>query len=312
MFLAAQDGLVVDLLGRLLDKLESWLTALVDMLPNLAVAALTVVAASFAAKWIGRSVHRVLSRVVHSEQIAGLLGKLAYLAVIAGGLFAALSILQLEKTVTSLLAGVGIVGLALGFAFQDIAANFVSGVLMAVRRPFSVGDLVKISDFFGRVDKVDLRATRLTKLSGETVIIPNKDVFQNAIENFTDTKCRRVDIEVGVSYGDDLEHAREVALDAVSSLSERDTSRDVELFYTGFGASSVDFTLRFWIVDADQQPYLSARSAAILAIKRAFDDAGITIPFPIRTLDFGIVGGAPLTEMLRPVSTDERQKTASA
>ena len=309
--LAAHDDFVVDLLGRLLDKLEGWLTALVDMLPSLAVAALTVVAASFAARWIGRSVHRVLSRGVHSAQIAGLLGKLAYVAVVAGGIFAALGILQLEKTVTSLLAGVGIVGLALGFAFQDIAANFVSGVLMAIRRPFAVGDLVKVSDYFGRVEKVDLRATRLTRLSGETVIIPNKDVFQSAIENITDTKCRRVDIEVGVSYGDDLDEARRIALESVEALPDRDPARDVELFYTGFGASSIDFTLRFWIVDADQLPYLSARSEAIMAIKRGFDEAGITIPFPIRTLDFGIVGGAPLTEMLRPVSDDPPRRVSA-
>lgn len=289
---------LADITQPLLDKLESWADALVGMLPNTVVAIVVLLLFVVLSRYVSRAVVRGLGRVVESKQLVGLFGQIVRLGLLAAGAFVALSVLHLDKAVTSLLAGVGIVGLALGFAFQDIAANFVSGVLMAVRRPFTVDDLVKVSDFFGRVETINLRATRLTQLSGETVIIPNKDVFQNAIVNYTETKCRRVELEVGVSYGDDLDKAKQVAIEAVRSVRPRDESRDVELFYTGFGGSSIDFQIRFWIEDAEQLAYLDARSKAVMAIKKAFDDHEITIPFPIRTLDFGIVGGERLHEHL--------------
>jgi small conductance mechanosensitive channel len=286
------------LVGTLFDKLNGWLETFVAMLPNLVVAVVVVLVFGLVSKYLSRAVDNGLRRIISSPQLAGLVAQVVRVGVIAGGLFVALSVLQLDKTVTSLLAGIGIAGLALGFAFQDIAANFVSGVLMAVRSPFAVNDLVKVSDFFGRVETIDLRATRLTQLSGETVIIPNKDVFQNAIVNYTETKCRRVEIGVGVSYGDDLRKAKKVALEAVTAIESRDQDREVELFFTGFGGSSVDFELRFWIEQADQGPYLAARSEAIMAIKEAYDANDITIPFPIRTLDFGALGGESLGDHL--------------
>lgn len=274
------------LFENLLDKLEGWLETAVAMLPNLAVAVVVLVVFGFAARFISRGVARALEHVMSNKQVASLLVKAVRIAIIVVGVFVALGILNLDKTVTSLLAGVGIIGLALGFAFQDIAANFVSGVLMAARRPFVVEDLVKISDFFGRVSAIDLRATRLTQLTGETVIIPNKEVFQNAIVNYTETPKRRIDLTVGVSYDDDLRRARSLAIEAVEGLEHRLESSEVQLFYTGFGSSSIDFTIRFWIDDAEQVAYLRARSEAVIAIKQAFDDNDITIPFPIRTLEF--------------------------
>ncbi len=290
---------ISNLFKGLTDKLQGWLETFVAMLPNVAVAILAVFAFALAARWISRALSKGLGRFIDAPPIVNLLSKMAYVAVLSAGLFAALGILDLDKTVTSLLAGVGILGLALGFAFQDIAANFVAGVLLAIRRPFEVGDLVEVAGSFGRVKTIDLRATRLTQLSGETVIIPNKDVFQSAIVNYTDTKSRRVDIEVGVSYADDLRRVEEVAAKAVSEIDPRDSSRDVEVFFTGFGDSSINLVVRVWIQQADQLAYLRTRSQAIVAIKSAFDAAEISIPFPIRTLDFGIAGGEALRDHLR-------------
>lgn len=145
-------------------------------------------------------------------------------------------------------------------------------------------------------------------MTGETVIIPNKDIFQNPIENYTRTQDRRVDIPVGVSYGDDLERAQEVATRAVEAVRPRNLSRPVEVFYSEFGESSINFELRFWIQDAQQTPYLDARSKAIKAIKAAFDREGITIPFPIRTLDFAKVGGDTLGEVLSRYRDESRSE----
>lgn len=210
--------------------------------------------------------------------------------------FFALGVMNLDKTVTSLLAGVGVVGLALGFAFQDIAANFMSGFIMAVSRPFKVGDLVEVAGQRGRIKSIALRASAIETLDGLSILVPNKEIFQNPIINFTLTPQRRLELSVGTAYGDDMKRDRQVVLDAVKDVPARDLSRAPELFFESFGDSSINFTVRVWLCQSDEISYLNARSEAMIAIKAALDAAHLTIPFPIRTLDFGadVVGGRPL------------------
>jgi small conductance mechanosensitive channel len=207
-----------------------------------------------------------------------------------------LSILKLDKAVTSILAGAGIVGLALAFAFQDLAANFISGILISIRRPLSVGDVVKLSGFMGKVEVINLRDTIIRDFNGQQIIIPNKDVFQNPIENYSSSGKRRLDVGVGISYGDDLDKVRTVAVTALEKVSGRSMSDDIQLFFRDFGSSSIDFEVRIWLNSPEQSVYTLARSETIEFIKKAFDENDITIPFPIRTLDFGIKGGEKLSE----------------
>ncbi len=285
-------------ISKVLEKLDGWLEQLVLLLPNLLVALLVVVAFWLAAKLVKKALVRLLDPIVPG-QIARLLGTLAYLATLIVGVSVALGIVGLQKTVASLLAGAGIIGLALGFAFQDIAANFMSGVLLAIRRPFRVGELIETNDFFGTVQRITLRSTEIRTPPGQIVLVPNSQVFQNPIVNFSRTGERRVDLSVGVAYGDDLEKARSVAVAAVEQIEARQADRPVELFFEEFGDSSINFVVRFWIDFSRQAEYLAARSEAIERVKAAFDEAGLTIPFPIRTLDFGVVGGEKLSEELR-------------
>ena len=273
---------------NVVDKVTGWLTQAIAMLPNLVVAILVLVLFVVAAKVVRRVLDRVLSRVSDNAQVRSLLTTVAYVAVIAIGTFVALGVLELDKTVTSLLAGVGILGLALGFAFQDIASNFVSGVLLAFRRPFREGDLIESNDLFGKVESINLRSTLIRKPTGQIVYMPNQDVFTNPIINYSRLGERRVDVAVGVSYDDDLEKARRVTIEALEGLEMRYADRPVEVFYNEFGGSSINFVARFWIAFSDKQPeFLHAQSEAIIAIKKAFDANGISIPFPIRTLDLG-------------------------
>jgi small conductance mechanosensitive channel len=119
------------------------------------------------------------------------------------------------------------------------------------------------------------------------VLVPNKHVFENPIVNYTIRGSRRVDLNIGVSYEDDLEQVRQVALAAVEGIPGRVPDKEAELYYDQLADSSVTFNLRFWIEFKTQSDYLKARSEAIERIKRAFDDHGITIPFPTQTLDLG-------------------------
>jgi small conductance mechanosensitive channel len=282
-------------------KLTGWGRAFILGLPNFLLAVATVVAFWLLARAARNLATRLLRRVSHSEQVTYLLSQIVYVAVLTAGTFIALGILGLQKTVASLLAGAGIVGLALGFAFQDIAANLMAGIYLSVRRPFRRGHLIKAQDYFGVVQEVNLRWTELLTQQGQLVLIPNKQVFENPIMNYTAQGKRRVDVTLGVSYGDDLEKAKRVAMEAVSAVPGRLPDREVELFYEEFADSSINFTIRFWIQFEKQKDYLAARSDAILRIKRAFDAAGIAIPFPTRTLDFAVKGGETLTDVLEEV-----------
>jgi small conductance mechanosensitive channel len=282
-------------------KLTGWGRAFILQLPNLAVAVCVVVAFWLLARLVRNLAMRFLRRISHSEQVNQLVSTAFYVALIATGAFVALGILGLQKTVASLLAGAGILGLALGFAFQDIAANFMAGIYLSVEHPFRRGHLIKTKDWFGVVQEVSLRWTEILTPQGQLVLIPNKQVFENPIMNYTIRGQRRVDLTVGVSYGDDLEQVRQVALAAVEDIPARVKDRKAELFYDELADSSITFSLRFWIDAKSQADYLRARSEAIERLKRAFDDHGITIPFPIRTLDFGVKGGETLGEMLQEV-----------
>lgn len=282
----------------LMEKLAGWAEGAILALPNLIAALIVLLLFWLVARGIRLALARGLERTGAPGQIQRLLVTLAGLVVITAGVLVALGILELDKALASLLAGAGIIGLAAGFALQDIAANFMAGVLLSIRRPIRLGDLIRTNDYFGTVERIELRATVLRTPTGQIVLIPNKDVFNKPIENFTESGQRRVDVEVGVSYGDDLEKAEQITRAAVEGVSNRDSNRPVELFYEEFGDSSVNFVVRFWVSSTAQGAYLEARSQAIKRIRRAFTEGGITIPFPIRTLDFGIVGGERLADAL--------------
>ncbi|RYD82205.1 MAG: mechanosensitive ion channel [Sphingobacteriales bacterium] len=286
----------------ILDKLELWMHTLISMLPNLLLAVLVIVGFIFLAKFSTKLLRRVLRRFSSHSAVIDFITTIIRIGIIIVGFFIALGLLNLDKTVTSLLAGAGIAGLALSFAFQDTAANFISGIMLAIRHPIRVGHLVKISSYFGTVERINLRATLLRTLQGQMVIIPNKDVLQNAIENFSITGERRIDLKVGISYGEDLEKVKVVTLDAVKKIDYLHDNKPVDFYYEEFVDSSINFVVRYWIHDTKQVDYKQAVSDGIINIKKAYDQNDIMIPFPIRTLDFGIKGGEKLSQMLQTKS----------
>jgi len=280
------------------EKLESWLNTAIEMLPNLAAALLVLLVFYFISSIIKKYSGKILHKVTNNKTIVGLAQTVFGVLILGAGVFIALGILNLDGTVTSLLAGAGIIGLALGFAFQDIAANFISGILLSIRHPFGIGDIIDSNDYFGVVQKLNLRNTVIKTPQGQIVYIPNKEVYENPFKNYTKNGERRIDLQCGVSYGDDLEKARKITLDAINSLDGIDKDKGIDFYYEEFGGSSINYVVRFWVDFRTHVDYLSPRSEAIIAIKKAYDENDIMIPFPIRTLDFGIRGGEKLNTVL--------------
>ncbi|MBD3583219.1 mechanosensitive ion channel family protein [Flavobacterium selenitireducens] len=288
-------------INLIIDKLSVWGREFVRMLPNIAMAAIVFVIGFFISKLIKRLALRLIAKVSHNVTLNRLFATVVYVFAIGIVLFIGLSVLGLDKAVTSILAGAGILGLALAFAFQDIASNFMSGIFMSFRKPLKVGDVVKLKGYMGKVKEINLRDTVIQTFQGHLITIPNKDVFQNPIENYTTLNKRRFDLDIGVSYGDDLDLVKQVTLDAVKDIPDISKTSPTTIMFREFGDNSINFRVRMWIDSAEQGTFSKVGSEAIQRIKKAYDKAGITIPFPTRTLDFGVKGGVPLSEI--PIMT---------
>lgn len=267
-------------------KMVSWYVVTIKSIPNIIVAILVFLLFVALARLAKNLTSRLIPRLTHNKALTGFLKTGLYFSVLTIGFFTSLEILNLEKTVTSLLAGAGVVGLALGFAFQEIASNFVSGVFIAIREPYKIDDIVKIDDYFGKIVRINLRTTIIETFDGLEVLIPNKSMFTQPLVNFTSTPYRRIDLDIGVSYSDDLSLVEKVTKKTLENLDERVQNRDAEVYFKSYGASSIDLSARFWINYPGDNNYLKAKHKAILEIKKAYDKHDITIPFPIRTLDF--------------------------
>lgn len=294
------------------EKLTAWIHGLITLFPNIILSALVFVIGLFLAKLIRKLALKLVSKISVSVTLNQLFASVIYFSFIGITLFTILTILNLDKAVTSILAGAGIFGLALAFAFQDIATNFISGIFISFRKPLQVGDIVQVKGYMGKIQEINLRDTVMQTFQGQTVIIPNKDVFQNPIENYSLLKKRRFDLDIGVSYGDDLEKVKQVTLDAVKDIEGVSSTDETTLFFSSFGDSSINFTIRIWVDSAEQSVFKRVGSEAIIRIKKAYEENDIMIPFPVRTMDFGIKGGKALSEMNvggSPVSGKEEKKT---
>lgn len=281
----------------IMQKINLWTKEFIKLLPNILIAAIILVVGFLLANLVQKLARKFFTKVSHNKALNRLFSTLVYVFMVGVTIFSALSILQLDKAVTSILAGAGIIGLALAFAFQDIAANFISGVFISFRRPISVGHIVKVKDYMGRVEEINMRDTKLLTFQGQMVIIPNKDVYQNPIENYSLLGKRRFDITIGISYGEDLEKVRDVTMNALSDMEGLSTDDKITMFYNDFAGSTINFSLRLWVKSPEQANYLQVGNDVIMRLKKAYDANDIMLPFPTTTLDFGVKGGTALKDM---------------
>jgi len=256
-------------------KLQHWETTLIGMLPNFVLAAIIMAIFFAIAKFVRRIIYKIVFKISKSESLTGLFSVVFQTAILVIGLMMALNVLNLEKTVSSLLAGVGIIGLALGFAFQDLTANFISGVFMSIKRPFEVGDKVETNGVIGTVSHIELRSTTFVTQAGLHVVIPNKDIFQKPIINYSRSSERRVELDMFIPNTFDLSFAESLVRKALENLDTGKPISDVEMFYTGIDDVKIKFTVSFHIDNAEPRGFFESRHKAIKAIYKAFGEKGI-------------------------------------
>lgn len=272
--------------SKMIEKLGTWMDVLVLGLPNFLIALLVFVLTILISKHISSLTLRLLDRSKLQASMKNLISKFVSIVVILLGIFLILGILNLSKALNTILAGAGVVGLAVGLALQGALANTYSGIVLSYVKYIKFGDWIQSNGFEGEVVDIDLRSVTLKQPDNNMVYIPNKLVVENPIKNFSTTAQSRVILGCGVAYGTDLGFARQVVLDTVSATFDAVSKDDIIFIYTAFGDSSINFETRFWIDSTSSIEVAKAKSTAIMAIKEAFDREGINIPFPIRTLVF--------------------------
>lgn len=280
------------------EKLGGWFDVVISHIPNFIVAIVIALVFSILARYAGKLMKNVLRRSLDSTQIADLMASIFKVIVLCIGLFIALDFVGLKGTVTSLLAGAGIVGLAIGFAFQDMTENLIAGIAMGIRKPFKAGDVIETDDVFGSIHSINLRNTLIESFYGQLILVPNKVLFRNVLKNYTTLGVRRIEVPVGISYGDDIEKAKEVIVDKINEFDFVIRKDETAVYAEGFGDSSINLLVWFWIKYPGEPDFMTVRHKGVVAVKQALDEADISIPFPIRTLDFGIKGGEKLDAMI--------------
>lgn len=278
---------VNDSISNLWDKLDGWLDAIILKLPNFIVAILVMVIFYFIAKGLRKLSYKLLFRKVSEESIRQMLAKIVYAVIILVGFFIALGVMQLDKVLTSVLAGAGVVGLAIGLALQGTLSNTFSGLMLSFLPKVRIGDFIETQGKSGYVDEINLRNITIRQTDNEYVIIPNSIFIENPFTNYSLSRRSRVEVACGVGYESNLQQVEDLVVKVMAEKFKQNENEGIEFFFTEFGDSSINFVTRFWINSQKPKPKLEAQHEAIKLIKKNFDDAGINIPFPIRTLDFG-------------------------
>ena len=269
--------------------------------------ALAVAAIGFwLSKLLSRAVDRVLLRFGVEQTLRDFLRGLVHAIGVVVIAVAALDALGVPTT--SLLAVLGAAGLAIGLALKDSLSNIASGVMLIVLRPFRAGDAVLVAGTEGIVEQVRIFQTVLRTPQNHDVILPNSQITSAPIINYTARSQRRIDLTVGVGYGDDIGTARSVLLGLATGHAQVLDEPAADVLVSNLGESSVDLTLRAWVGTPD---YITARSDLIEAIHRDFTRAGVSIPYPQRDLHVyhHDADGRPLPQILAAVDDPDPAST---
>lgn len=266
----------MDRIAELIDVKEL-LTAVVAFVPKVGAALLVLVAF-----WLIYRVSRPGLRAAlhkadfHEALIHLMVDNLYRYAIMIVSLVMAAD--QLGINVGAALAGLGVAGIALGFAAQDSVANVISGIMIFWDKPFIVGDWIRTEGNCGKVTEITLRSTRIRTNRNTYVVIPNKSVIDAVLENYSKHGELRIDVPIGIAYKEDIRQAREVLLEAVRKIPGVMAQPQPDVVVESLGDSSVNLLVRAWIETADEmQP---KTFVVVEASKLALDAAGIQIPYP--------------------------------
>ncbi|NEU77356.1 mechanosensitive ion channel family protein [Hassallia byssoidea VB512170] len=273
-------------ISAVVDKIQGMINGFIVLLPNIVLALIVFAIFFFVARTIKKVVKRLTLNRRHARNLGMVLGRLAQGTTILVGLFVALSIVIPTFKAGDLIQLLGISGVAIGFAFRDILQNFLAGILILLTEPFQIDDQIVFKNFEGTVENIETRATTIKTYDGRRIVIPNSELFTNSITVNTAFDNRRLQYDVGIGYGDDIDRAKQLMLEAMYSVNEvlKDPAPDVLVM--DLAESSVNIRVRWWINPPRRADDLKSRDKVISAIKKKLVENGIDLPYPTRQILF--------------------------
>ncbi|MCB0034104.1 MAG: mechanosensitive ion channel, partial [Anaerolineales bacterium] len=248
--------------------------------------------------WLTRMAARLLKRFFQKRLRSPLLVNLAsYIVstpIFLVGLYIVLQVSGLTRLALTVLGGTGIVGIALGFAFQDITENFLASVLLSLRHPFKSKDLIEVAGYMGIVQQMNTRSTVLMTIDGNHIQIPNATIFKNTIINYTANPNRRADFTVGIGYEDSILEAQELVAQVLKEHPAVLNEPEPLVLAEELGAATVNLRIYFWY-DASLYAPVKIKSSLIRLTKRTLDEAGVSMPDEAREVIFP--QGVPLVQI---------------
>jgi len=270
--------------GLLFERIDAWLDGFIRLLPNLVVAILAAVFFFFIARFVGRLIKKS-AKSRDRENLGTVLGGFVkWIILILGFLIAATVVVPTLKP-GDLIAGLGVGSVAIGFAFQDILQNWLAGLLILLRQPFEVGDQIVINGYEGTVERIETRATIIRQYNNERVVIPNNDIYTNAVKVKTANKIIRSQYDIGIGYGDNIPEAVEAIQEAVKSVEGVDLEKGVEALPWDLAASWVTIRARWW-TNSERASVVRVYAKVIKQVKEALDEMKIDMPYETQVLLF--------------------------
>jgi small conductance mechanosensitive channel len=263
--------------------MEEILQRVWELLTIYGIKVLAALAIFIVGRWIAKGFRNLISRVLEKRNVdltlVKFLGNLTYILLLTFFVIAALG--QLGIQTTSFIAIIGAAGLAIGLALQGSLANFAAGFLMIIFRPFKVGDYIEGAGVAGTVEEIQIFTTQLKSPDNKTIIVPNAKITADNIVNYSTKGTRRVDMVAGIGYESDIDKAREILEDIVTSDERVLKNPAHKIAVVELADSSVNFVVRPWVNVSD---YWDVWFDFTEKIKKRFDEAGISIPYPQRDI----------------------------
>lgn len=276
-------------MDKIITRLYVYYNAFLKAVPRIALAILILVAGIIIARWITSVIRDRLKSKSHDQLMSGFLSKAIKIIFIIAIFLLSLNIAGLSGIAAAIMATAGASALVIGFAFKDIAENFLAGIILAFNRPFSVDDTVQIENVFGKVKSMEFRYTKITTFDGRNVYIPNSDVLTKPVYNYTEDGFYRSDFVVGIAYENDIQKAKKI----ITSCFEENESVVNDDKHVSFvaedelAASTVNLKVYFWVTTEDfRRGTLQTRGLLIQKVKTRLEENGFNLPAEIRELKF--------------------------
>jgi len=269
-----------------IDKMQTMLNGFIVLLPNIILALIVFAIFFFVARTIKKVVRKLTLDRREARNLGMVLGRLAQGTTILVGLFIALSIVIPSLKANDLVQLLGISGVAIGFAFRDILQNFLAGILILLTEPFQIDDQIVFKEFEGTIENIQTRATTIRTYDGRRIVIPNSELFTNSVTVNTAFENRRLQYDIGIGYGDDIDEARRLILEAVHGTDGVLETPAPDAIVVDLAGSTVNIRARWWVQPPRRADVLDLQDRVLTNIKNKLTTHGIDLPFPTQQILF--------------------------